>query len=346
MKGGGKMKKIFLVCLISLVTIILAYGMSFAKVGGPCVNCHTMHNSQDGVAMAVNTDGSADNTPNAHLLKGSCFACHMTPGVTGLPKVDKTSSILAGGSFNSTYATTDTMRHNLYGNGAADSQYPSEHVDGILSTAPGGTLAAANLTCAGLNGCHGDGSATGNSAGINGFHHATKGAGSYRLLMVRGRNVTNILGTSVTGKGTNTYEAGGATAGDHNVYSSAAGTSISELCGNCHGQFHGKGTDADVWDAGASAWIRHPTDEDIPGTWVITIDSTFINTTPFGFDDVSTLNTNNTTNYTMANGRVICISCHRAHGSNQADLLRFNYAAQLAGGGAVAGCLGCHTTQR
>ena len=41
-----------------------------------------------------------------------------------------------------------------------------------------------------------------------------------------------------------------------------------------------------------------------------------------------------------------CISCHRAHGSAENDILRFDYTTQQAGGGNDYGCLGCHSLQR
>ncbi|MBE9582492.1 MAG: hypothetical protein IMF18_12860, partial [Proteobacteria bacterium] len=52
-----------------------------AEVSGPCVNCHTMHNSQGGLPMATYGDTSqnpegAGSGPKAYLLRGTCFGCH------------------------------------------------------------------------------------------------------------------------------------------------------------------------------------------------------------------------------------------------------------------------------
>ncbi|MBW1678120.1 MAG: hypothetical protein JRJ79_16345, partial [Deltaproteobacteria bacterium] len=45
--------------------------------------------------------------------------------------------------------------------------------------------------------------------------------------------------------------------------------------------------------------------------------------------------------------RVTCLSCHRAHGTDNHDILRFDYSTQIAGStGVTAGCLGCHVGQR
>jgi predicted CXXCH cytochrome family protein len=50
---------------------------------------------------------------------------------------------------------------------------------------------------------------------------------------------------------------------------------------------------------------------------------------------------------TTENGAIVmCLSCHRAHGSDQPDLLRWAYAGMQAGTGtADTGCFVCHTTK-
>ncbi len=43
---------------------------------------------------------------------------------------------------------------------------------------------------------------------------------------------------------------------------------------------------------------------------------------------------------------VMCLSCHVAHGSDNAGMLRFDYADMVAGGGTnTTGCFACHTTK-
>jgi predicted CXXCH cytochrome family protein len=47
-------------------------------------------------------------------------------------------------------------------------------------------------------------------------------------------------------------------------------------------------------------------------------------------------------------GIVLCLSCHRAHGSAHDDLLRWDYAGMQAGttgAEAGSGCFICHTTK-
>jgi len=43
---------------------------------------------------------------------------------------------------------------------------------------------------------------------------------------------------------------------------------------------------------------------------------------------------------------VMCLSCHRPHGSPYPDMLRWDYTEQIAGGGGLTddrGCFYCHT---
>ena len=46
-----------------------------AKVSGRCANCHTMHNSQGGAAMAVNFDDDSESPPYSSLVNNSCIGC-------------------------------------------------------------------------------------------------------------------------------------------------------------------------------------------------------------------------------------------------------------------------------
>ncbi len=62
--GGAEMKyqrNIYVLLIIVLLYLVLVFSSAEAKVTGPCVNCHTMHNSQNGTAMA--TDRGSYGTP-------------------------------------------------------------------------------------------------------------------------------------------------------------------------------------------------------------------------------------------------------------------------------------------
>jgi len=123
-------------------------------------------------------------------------------------------------------------------------------------------------------------------------------------------------------------------------------TTISYLCAQCHGDFH-----SDI-----GSWTRHPTDIVLPsdtskeyykyngGTGT---DNPYSVVAPVGSD---TFTDNGYPEDKITPGTtdsiVLCISCHRAHGTEYDDLLRWDYSTMEAGGGAGnEGCFICHTTK-
>jgi hypothetical protein len=333
-KEENKMRKLLITSFVLLLSLVMMHGVSYAVVGGQCSNCHTMHNSQGG-ADVIGTG------PYGRLLNNTCIGCHTTTGTDpldadGKPFVRSSNATgfdndnsLAGGFFQATDSTGshDDEAHSLgntndpAGLDAAENSWYSGGTDGLSS--------------AGTNGCHGDETILDDMAAISGGHHS---ATTYRILYVGG--------TGVVGTGAADYEedliataANGATDAAHNIYSAGANDpSISELCAKCHSDFHGD-DDVSLNDDGASPWTRHPTDEDIPTTWTIVVsgdDELDWKYNPVGYDNATTTNPE----------RVICVSCHRAHGTDQNDNLRFAYSTQDAGGGSIYGCLGCHNAQR
>lgn len=129
------------------------------------------------------------------------------------------------------------------------------------------------------------------------------------------QGVDYILGSSSTiTKNHYTYGTGG----------------VSEFCNTCHGTFHGTGNQGDS----ATGYTRHPTDVAIPTSWTLGTDTSIIGIA-YADDAAADAGTD---------GQVTCTSCHRAHGSANADLLRF--AMSSAGSTAETGCLHCHEVQR
>ncbi len=335
------MRKKSMILILILLCMVLISGSAYA-VQGPCVNCHTMHNSQNGTPM------TADGNTHSYLLLASCIGCHTGSfQATTIPKVDKTTSILAGGSLNTSVANAKSKRHDitdLFTGG--DDSYGANPTPGYAAAETNLLVSPTELRCAGSKGCHGRHSTPDPDAGIKGFHHASVSNAGYRFLWL----TTSDPGTSITGKGVSGYEANGATSSSHNVYSADATIGISRLCGECHGDFHGTA------DTNASSpFIRHPTDRVMGGggagwTW-----NSFdwgnqtapYDNTPVAFTDMSTIATN-TAYFGSDNGTiaaVMCLSCHRAHGSANADILRWAYDVS-AGSGLKEKCLACHYKQR
>lgn len=348
------MKKLFIVVVLILVSLVFANGQSFA-ITGACSGCHTMHNSQNGTVMAAGT--VYGNPAYSQLLLGDCLACHTQAGGASpsAPKVDTNiaGSVTAAGSWNQS-GGVDTNEHNISVIGLGVFNNPETTGTG---TAPGGTFSQANLTCAGANGCHGSGNVafvaaipTGQN-GLNGYHHnSIAGGAGYRFLRVRGDNNPAVLGTPVGGSGSANWEMTGATAANHNVYqgkvyNAALANSFSDFCNNCHPAFHAAAGDTDQGNPpGTGAFTRHPTDRLIPAAMgAVTVD--YVNN-PFVWQNTAGISTTAAYVLDNANSQVGCVSCHRSHASAQPDLLRFDYAGQVAGGGNTVGCLGCHVSQR
>lgn len=365
-------KKVIAALTISAALTLPSAAM--AKVTGACANCHTMHNSQDGVAMAslssfvdpapatADIDSPTD-TPNIALLRYQCIGCHTgqndgtntTPYIYGTgAQVTYGTNTLAGGNFL-WVDSDDSMGHNVVGIAAG--------VDGTLSTAPGGTLAD-QITCAGATtGCHTVGGGHHNSGGTvvpNGdgsklyvSGSTTNMADAYRMLSgVRG--IEDDDWEYTTGVDDHNYYYGEDRANDAAALTNGT---ISSLCAKCHGDFH-----TAVSESGdmSSPWLRHPTDFDMGG---LAASSEYAFYTSYSLDapvanstidaattatDPDILDANAKGGLGTGVGRAIvtCISCHRAHGSPNPDLLRWSYTMNAGSGvGGGTGCFICHTTK-
>lgn len=330
-----------------------------ARVTGPCDSCHTMHNSQDNLWVADSGD------PNPALLVADCIGCHtgQNDGTNKTPYVFATtppqyrntgtepeSNTLAGGNFYWVYNIDDRRGHNVYGIAARDQ---------TLSLPPGGNGTFNNqLRCAGAMGCHGNRDITGQISAVKGSHHykdhqvwqeGTSLASSYRFL------------NTIQGLGDSSYEYH-PTDQRHNKYygidrtsetETATGT-IGSQCAQCHENYHnGPGTLTPSGNLSTGVWLRHPIDFDMSKAissseyQLYNNSSTYGNNTysvisPVATADIST--TLNTTVFSRANDAIVmCLSCHRAHGSPYAGSMRWDYKSWPAGG--YNGCSVCHTAK-
>jgi hypothetical protein len=277
---------------VALLSLVLVYGYADAIVSGQCSGCHTMHNSQDGTSMAKDFGGALTSTSNKNLTVSTCLGCHngVASGapdifqayVSSSTAVDGGTYGTAGGSFLDSVFNDDARGHNVQD---LKTVYPGGPGDEGMTSTPGNsgsniTLTPTELTCAGAKGCHGDHDAakTTSEEGIKGFHHAA--APGFRFLQLS----PTASDAPVAGKGSDDWEVGGADATNHNVYSSgtsAGVASISALCAECHGQFHGTAN-----TQSGSIWIRHPTENDLPSAWDSVGNGIKVeyNRNPFAFD--------------------------------------------------------------
>jgi len=356
----------------SILTAALVAGVAWAipsvtmaKVTGQCANCHTMHNSQNGAVMV-----STGTEPMGTLLRNNCVGCHATDGTDKLVGASKIPAVirpamatvpLPGGYFdNNNTATTDFPRfHNVLDvvgvdtniTAAGDSAHftpPGWDESVVTDISNGAANWNSQLRCAGTYGCHGDHSKDDQGAAISGGHHNGTAVG-FRLL----KGIGGAESTDYT-IGKNVYSGESMTSGN-------VTTTMSYLCSECHGDFHG-GTDVRSGNFDATgAWIRHPTDFQLSAAYN-TNDaystyggaSAYNIEVPVGKTGLGGTATVSTSASDFADwpaagaGYVMCISCHYAHGGDNPDLLRWSYAKMIAGNAGAAadtGCFRCHTAK-
>ena len=347
-------------------------GESRAAVTGPCSDCHTMHNSQDGTAMAMEWDSTftsltLSSNPNETLLTRSCIGCHTGANTTtttipyvfdpdgptyGLTGTEATTTTLAGGNFY--WVVSDqTKGHNVSGIcSTADSilLVPPGFDNGRAAgdgTIPGngaGWNSGTRITCAGTYGCHGSHNTESQAEAIHGGHHGLSGpaittpqesAADYRFLV------------GIAGYEDSDWEFR-PLAAEHNQYKGldspedSETSTISYHCSQCHGTFHD-----DVSDTNTSPWLRHPTNFDMGSTAAGSEYRSFGGGGTPAYDVITPLASSNvssvkaTVAFTDDTMIVTCISCHRAHGSPYYKSMRWDYAGSNTGGH----CAKCHTTK-
>lgn len=371
------MKRTSILIVITVLIIYFTFQHSAnASITGPCVDCHTMHNSQNGTSM--NFDSSP--TPNEILLRADCLGCHAKgiaqniDPITGAPQVLHTDTTdLAGGNFAYILGTKGSGASDAKGHNVVEFNNLDDDLDGP----PGGKsysglfghdtmVTDSNLTCSGENGCHGlRGAGKGSGLpSLKGAHHqdvegkcdtASETYNSYRFLRgVKGFENTGWLNSSANSHN----EYFGATSpadlrcsSPQTCHTFADGTilvptnTISTYCGTCHGNFHTIGIPTDpAYGIGGninSPFIRHPTDVILPVSGEYSAYNSYSIEAPVARTSVP-----DTPSSTVNPGTdvVMCLSCHSAHGTDYPDILRWDYSGMIAGSsGASGGCFICHT---
>jgi predicted CXXCH cytochrome family protein len=399
LKNTEKILKVAFMCI--LVTLIVSK-YADAKVSGVCSDCHTMHNSQNGTSMVLDTIGSQNlnpnciachNEPRQVLLRLNCIGCHVQSesGPSSIAQPDNIPQVghhdyshnLEAGNYAYIYDPSgdDTHGHNVHGiNGIGPDSYqisstsPPPGYNSIYDPAsPGyqGNVADPyQVMCAGQNGCHGNRSQPSQLLAIKGSHHADD---SMLKFGANFRESTQGVGSGSTSDFTTTgksyrflYNVHGAedsdweasvSPTDHNEYkgipfASRTGqtwgdiSSISQLCAECHGNFHASDQITNQTPPNGSPWLRHPTDVVLPDSGEYSAYTTYSNEAPvarpISFFVTGLSNASN--QVTPGTDIVMCLSCHRAHASPYPDILRWDYNNMIAGDPSKSGgCFTCHT---
>jgi predicted CXXCH cytochrome family protein len=380
-----------------------------AKIQGNCSDCHTMHNSEEGQAVAI-VQGvtGVSPTPNQVLLKMDCMSCHamnngnaietlasgsLVPQVYNTAKAGLASD-LAGGNF-AYVEDNDRNGHNVIDLLSADATltgppgYTRGPADDQTNNTSVHTFAmASQFTCAGKAGCHGVRNqaiadavpavldANGveitpavpavervGLAALTGAHHydatgdletADDIYNSYRFLMgTKGFEVddwtnTNASHNEYAGANNVTFAPGFGTScsrchvESHGMetigYVTNRSGTMTNFCETCHSNFHSSQADS----VNSGAFLRHPSDFIIQDKTEYANITTWDVTAPVARTDWS----GGISTSAGPGDVVMCLSCHVAHGSPNAHMLRFDYTTITAGGGSnTTGCFVCHNTK-
>ena len=368
-------KVLFLKIVFSL--LIFLPTLVQAKVTGPCSNCHTMHNSQNGLAMNFDND----TQPNELLLRADCIGCHAQGGSSNVldfsgcevPQVMHTDSTdLAAGNFayiNGTKGSgaSPTKGHNVVNLCFQDPThtYPP---GGPAKNAGAGIIHPDTLpalfTCAGLYGCHGNTHIVDPVSSMQGAHHADSSnkptgdtvGNSFRFLLgVEGLEVSDWENRSSAHHNEYKkddlapprYSCDWCHGPDFPRHTNSgdvmpAGSGTAYLCMRCHSGFHSG-------NAG-SPWFRHPSNVPIPNTGEYALYTVYNVDAPVSRNVVPDSPSAVVTPWRTAQGTgydfVTCVSCHKAHATDYPDLLRWDYTTISAGGGNSGdACFICHTSK-
>lgn len=350
------MNKRYFIIVLSLAAVFLfaASSLLFAMVSGVCSNCHTMHNSQNG-------DPEEADGPQEKLMISTCVGCHSlassetvtTIALSDLPIVYNSSQPdypLAGGNFYwMVNQADDSLGHNVRGIAGPDSTLT--HIVG-RHIGDNDTLSITDCY-----NCHKFGFAP----GYPGIPFTIEREGDVLICRdchTQPRHHADDSGTVVDGDGgwyRFLYGVKGiedpdwqktVSESDHNEYqgeTAAFGGSISDNGCACHGDLHALKTPSQVGTG--SPWLKHPVDIAIPDEGEYSAYTTYNPQAPVGRPDLSGYS-GPTSAVTPGTDQVICISCHRPHGSDRPDMLRWNYDEMLAGGGSnESGCFICHSSK-
>ena len=310
-----------------------------------CVGCHSgataRKGASDEIPVVLRTTEPSGTGPGKSLAGGDFYWVNNGDSTKGHDVIDLPNISGQDSNLGLTPPGWDTT-------GAA--------TEGWAGTVAGGATSwNSQLTCAGTYGCHGDHDESTNAGAIRGAHH-----GDDSCLKAGSVNENNQGGTVAT-----SYRWCGGIHGiedddwewtasntDHNQYKGVDGntgysdkTTISYLCAECHGVFH-----SDIGGT-SSPWTRHPTDfalgsasgseyADYNGSG-----HSYSVEAPVGRDNIDDGIVSTVTPTGTEDCIVLCVSCHRAHGTEYDDLLRWNYDEMIAGEDKTGGCFICHTTK-
>jgi len=334
-----------------------------------CGGCHSMHSPQGTSYLLVKTDQSStclnchespgDTGPRSyHISTADIDMPAGTPPIQRSPGGDfgwlKKTFTWTGRS-GPDQEDGDTHGHNII---AADFAYA---VDPHNSTAPGGgTFLASNLGCQSCHDPHGQlrrlsdgsyvrggvlGQATAPIIASGSYSNspdpaAGEAVGAYRLL--RGGNDTSVAGVTFqfapVAIAPSSYNQSEAINQVRVAYGGTGSNQWGNWCASCHPNNHSNGpnyvhpVDQSLTSSIANIYNAYVMSGDLTGSST----NSFTSLVPFAENtsDIATLKSHAQSNNSYLDGpvaqdRVTCLSCHRAHASGWPEALRWNMEGEF-----------------
>ena len=304
--------------------LLITAAICFALVGNSyafhdhgvaqCNGCHTMHNSEDGVLVDPDSPSG-----NPWLLKDAtpsdvCLSCHGDHLGTVFGDDPLIPPPLKGAG-NFVYLLEDNINDGHAGGANPILGYAAGHSidapsrgvgpDAIIPQSPGGNFPASILGCSSCHDPHGN--------------------ASFRMLYGIGPvqdGQYTFNNPAPTGEGLSLH-FGEEANNNHTAYQDG----WSDWCGNCHGDFHDGGN------------LIHESDEALGGTIATTYNLYDGTDNPTGGDQLTAYlaavpfedpgNTVGSTAGPTANGKVMCMTCHRAHAMSAPNAGRWDFNVTL-----------------
>ena len=325
-RPGTTWMRPIVIALVGVGSLCAAEPVTAAPVHGggvgSCGLCHIMH---DAAAGEIALDGTRPLLVAASATD-LCLTCHGNNGVFGLAPTLPPAERGAG---NFTWLLEDNLNDAAGGAAAPIRGQAAGHsiaspargtnADTRWDHAPGGTFPSALLGCTSCHDPHG----TDSFRMLNGAGPVQNGATTflYPAPVAEGLDITNAGATESRTQ--------------HTAYRSG----MTQWCANCHGFYH---------DEGSGAAFEHPVDGNLdgdvrerynryegdvsPGTGSSAM--AYIPQVPFEGSTTSVTGTNGPT----SSDRIMCLTCHRVHGSSAPASGRWDFRVyRLADDGVVSG---------
>ncbi len=322
--------------ILAAVAVLVAGAPALAFHDGGvahCNGCHTMHNSQNGVAMNFDANGNPGGTPvgtgyDALLLFADktdvCLSCHAGDGgyhvwSDDLTAPSATSANRGGGDFvfleedniNDAHAGASNPVLGHAAGHSVISTMKGTAADPVLTSSPGGTYSATNMACTSC--------------------HDPHGTSAFRILYQDGQTVdTAAFTATIDADGIGLFGPGESNT-NHNAYHSG----YSEWCGTCHGDFH-QSSGTNIHPSGETLGSNVATTYNLYNGTEDCIDTPPSGGLPCGsgdqttaylaavpFEDAAT--TTSSTAGPTASSVVACMTCHRAHATSAMDAGRWDF---------------------